>query len=104
QDYVNRHAADAGKEKKGRSLPPGLARKTARGGKLPPGWEKKMMIGARVEEPVFKECQPLPHELVVKLPAPPAGAITVAIAGKVVRLMEATREILDVFEVPLPKF
>jgi hypothetical protein len=35
---------------------------------------------------------------VVKLPPPPAGTITVAISGKVVRLAKATREILDVFD------
>jgi hypothetical protein len=30
---------------------------------------------------------------------PPVGTVTVAVSGKVVRLVEATREILDVFDV-----
>jgi hypothetical protein len=39
--------------------------------------------------------------LVVKLPAPrePLLTVTVAVGGKVVRLVKATREILDVFDV-----
>jgi hypothetical protein len=41
----------------------------------------------------------LPQEVVVKLPAQPPGTILIAIGGKVARLLAATREILDVFEV-----
>ncbi|HEX4644792.1 MAG TPA: hypothetical protein VH598_04215 [Verrucomicrobiae bacterium] len=90
----------SGDGKKG--LPPGLAKKAARGKRLPPGWEKKMVKGEIVPPQVFENCQPLPPELVVKLPAPPAGTITVTIGGKAARLVEATHEILDVFDI-LPK-
>src|SRR5258708_4547789 len=83
--------------KKSKKLPPGLAKKVARGGKLPPGWDKKLVRGETVPPEVFKECQPLPKELVVKLPAPPAGTILVTINGKAARLLEATPEILGVF-------
>jgi hypothetical protein len=48
---------------------------------------------------VYQECHSLPRELVVKLPPAPRGTILLAVDGKVVRLMQATREILDVFEV-----
>jgi hypothetical protein len=86
------------KGKKARSLPPGLAKKVARGGKLPPGWEKKLVKGEVVPEPIFKECHPLPKEVVLKLPVPPPETILRAIEGRIVRLHEKTREILDVFD------
>ncbi|MEW6306310.1 MAG: hypothetical protein AB1705_22820 [Verrucomicrobiota bacterium] len=85
--------------KKAKNLPPGLQKKVARGGNLPPGWQKKLARGEVMSAEVFKVCTPLPAEVVVKLPPPPKGVITVTIEGKVVRLLEATREILDVFEV-----
>jgi len=107
QDYCNGAGTKGKKGKKAKSLPPGLAKKVARGGNLPPGWEKKVVVHEIMPPEVFKECHPLPQEIVVKLPAPPVGAITVAVEGRVVRLMEATREILDVFDVlprpPLPR-
>lgn len=95
----------AGREKRdkdGKQLPPGLAKKVARGGKLPPGWEKKMVKGETMPVEVFRQCEPLPKEILVQLPAPPAGTITVTVGGKAARLLEATHEILDVFDV-LPK-
>ncbi len=86
------------KGKKAKSLPPGLAKKVARGGKLPPGWEKKLVKGEVMPEPVLKECRPLPKEIVIKLPVPPPETILRAIEGRIVRLHEKTREILDVFD------
>lgn len=84
---------------KSRSLPPGLAKKVARGEQLPPGWQKKCVAGQTLPPEIFEQCHPLPPELVVKLPPAPEPTITVAIGGKVVRLLQATREILDVFDV-----
>lgn len=92
--------AKPGKKPKG--LPPGLAKKVERGGKLPPSWEKKCIQGEIMPPEVFKACKPLPKEVIVKLPPPPPGTILVAIEGKVARLMKATHEILDVFDLPLP--
>jgi hypothetical protein len=86
------------KGRKTKSLPPGLAKKVARGGKLPPGWEKRLVKGEVIPEPVLKECHPLPKEVVIKLPVPPPETILRAIEGKIVRLHEKTREILDVFD------
>lgn len=97
--YVQSYEQPKKPGKKAKALPPGLQKKVARGGQLPPGWEKKMVHGEIMPVEVYKECHPLPPELVLKLPTPPKGVITVTIGGKVVRLMEATREILDVFEV-----
>jgi hypothetical protein len=85
--------------RKGKGLPPGLAKKVAHGGSLPPGWQKKCVRGEVLSEEVHRHCHPLPREVVLKLPPPPPGTILVAIDGKVVRLAKATREILDVFDV-----
>ncbi len=85
-----------------KKLPPGLAKKVARGRGLPPGWQKKVTPGEIMPASVFERCQPLPPELVIKLPPSPVGTVTVAIGGKVARVLEATREILDVFDVHAP--
>ncbi len=101
QTYVNDFSEGKGKKKHG-GLPPGLQKKIERGGELPPGWQKKVAVGETMPPEVLKECKPLPKELIVKLPAPPVGTITVSVDGKIVRLMEATKKILDVFEIPVP--
>jgi hypothetical protein len=99
QEYVKTFDTPEKPGKKSKPLPPGLQKKLARGGSLPPGWQKKIAKSEIMPVEVFKECHPLPPEVVVKLPAPPVGVITVTIEGKIVRLLEATHEILDVFEV-----
>lgn len=103
QTYVQNFNEEGkgGKKHKG-GLPPGLQKKLDRGGQLPPGWQKKVCVGETMPPEVFKECKPLPKELTVKLPPPPLGTLTVSVDGKIVRLMEATKQILDVFELPLP--
>jgi hypothetical protein len=99
--YVRSHAAPTpdkhGKNPKG--VPPGLAKKVERGGDLPPGWQRKCVPGAVIHPDVYKRCEPLPQEVVVKLPPPPPDTIVVTIEGRVLRLARATLEILDVFEV-----
>jgi hypothetical protein len=97
QGYAERYGATPGKHE--RRLPPGLARKVARGGKLPPGWEEKCVPGEVLRPEVYQECHPLPPELVVKLPPAPDLTVTVAVEGKVLRLLQATHEILDVFNI-----
>jgi len=79
------------------SLPPGLAKKVARDGELPPGWQKKVAKGEVLPESVYKGAtQHLPDEIKVKLPKPPPGTVLLTVDGKLVRLVEATRTILDV--------
>ena len=93
----NGHGVAKGKPNKG--LPKGIAKKVERGHELPPGWQKKCVRGQIMPAEVFRHCEPLPHDVVVKLPPPPAGTIIVTLEGKAVRLMQATLEILDVFDV-----
>lgn len=97
--YVDQCSSGHVQGRKGKPLPPGLAKKVARGGELPPGWQKKCIRGEVMPVAVYERCHPLPPEVVVKLAPPPPGTITVTIGGKVVRLVKATREILDVFDV-----
>jgi hypothetical protein len=88
-----------GKGKKDKGLPPGLAKKVERGGELPPGWQKKCVRGETMPRDVYKQCEPLPQDVVVQLPPPPPDTIIVTVHGKAVRLAKATLEILDVFDV-----
>jgi hypothetical protein len=88
-----------GKGKKPKGLPPGLQKKLDRDGSLPPGWEKKFHKGEILPAEVYEQCHPLPREVVTQLPPPPPGTVLITIGGKVARILAATREILDVFEV-----
>jgi hypothetical protein len=100
RNYIVQWQEKEGKSKgqKVRSLPPGLAKKVARGGELPPGWQKKVARGEVVSDSIFKEMRRLPDEIILKLPKQPKGTVLMAVDGKVVRLAEATRTILDVFD------
>jgi hypothetical protein len=108
EDYVAKHQAgeDSGRGKgkgKGKgqtknTLPPGLAKKVERGGELPPGWENKLTVGETMPEKVLQQAQPLPKDVSVKMPAAPAGTTNVVIEGKVLRVMEKSRQILDVLD------
>lgn len=92
---------EASKGRKPNGLPPGLAKKVgwSWGSPLPPGWQKKCVRGAVLPAEVHKHCQPLPHEIIIKLPPPPPGTVLLAVDGTVVRLAYPTYEILDVFNV-----
>lgn len=94
--YAQYH--DSGKSKKdgSQALPPGL-RKKAEQGQLPPGWQKKLRIGSKIPPDIFAVAEPLPAALVAQLPASPVGTITVHIDGQIVRVVEATRTIVDFF-------
>ncbi len=79
------------KKDRGGSLPPGLQKKIARGGALPPGWQKKLQKGATMQRDVYNQ------GAIIK-PVDAAGVITIRIDGKIIRLMKATREIVDILK------
>ena len=86
-----------GKIKK-KSLPPGLAKKLERGGTLPPGWQKKVARGEVMDYEVYSQSLPLPEEILKKLPPGPDGIVLRKVGKKIVRLIEATRTIVDQFD------
>jgi len=96
RDIVYQHLGDIRQtnKKPGKDLPPGLAKKVARGGQLPPGWQKKVARGEVLPPTVYTQV------VIRKLPPPPAGTILITLDGKLIRLMEATRTILDVLTLP----
>ena len=98
QHIVDIRAMQSKKPASGKAQAPALAKKTARGGALPPGWQKNIARGEVLPPAVYAQAQPLPAVVLRKLPPPPAGTVLVTIDGKLVRLLEATHTILDVFE------
>jgi hypothetical protein len=98
QTYEQYHDGGKKDKKKDKALPPGLQKKAERGGQLPPGWQKKLQRGTVIDHDVFVHCEPLPTRLSAQLPVGPAGTITVHVDGRIVRLLEATREIVDILE------
>jgi len=83
---------------KNKSLPPGLAKKLERGGTLPPGWQKKVARGEVMDYEVYSQSLPLPEEILKKLPSGPDGTVLRKVGKKIVRLIEATRTIVDQFD------
>ena len=73
-------------------LPRGLQMKLERGGSLPPGWERKLVRGETLEENVY-------HQSEIVIPVDSDGLLTVRIEGKLIRLVEATREIIDIVDI-----
>ena len=65
-------------------LPPGLQKQLARKGKLPPGLQKRL--------------EPLPEELVVRLPRMPEIWSPVILGRHVILLDRRTQRILDILE------
>lgn len=83
--------ASANNPHKGKSLPPGLEKKYERTGELPPGWEKKLAVGERLDRDIYD------HSRVI-VPLGQDGIVTVRIENKVVRLIQATREIIEILD------
>ncbi len=83
---------------KKKSLPPGLAKKLARGGTLPPGWQMKVARGEVIDHEVYNNANPLPEELLRKLSSIPEGTVLLQVGNKIVKVIEASRKIVDLFE------
>ncbi|QCZ93131.1 hypothetical protein [Salinimonas iocasae] len=77
------------KTNKDKSLPPGLEKKVNRMGQLPPGWQKKLAVGKHLDTQVYKNAS-------VMAPVQNDGIVTVEVDGRVIRLIEATREIVEI--------
>ncbi len=83
------------KEKKHKALPPGLAKKYQRTGELPPGWQKKIAQGQVLTPELYPYAREVPWSRYPNLPYDERSKIY-EIEDKVFRVMNGTREILDV--------
>src|SRR5262245_40920346 len=90
KEIVRQHRADS---RAVQSKQP--TKKVARDAKLPPGWQKKIARGEVLPETVYRQAQPLPEVVIRTLPPPPAGTMLVTLDDKVLRVLEATRTIVD---------
>lgn len=88
-------ALDKGKKKK--HLPPGLKKKEARGRDLPPGWQKKIARGQVLDRDLRPHCRDLPPDLHRELPPPPRGTRLYQLEDRIIQVVEATFEIIDIF-------
>jgi NADH dehydrogenase FAD-containing subunit len=79
------------KNDKGKSLPPGLQMNQQRGKSLPPGWEKKLAVGDKLDKDVYDQGK-------VVLVDDKKGLITISVEGKLIKLMQDTKEIVDILD------
>ncbi|MDX1804243.1 MAG: hypothetical protein R3292_09180 [Alcanivorax sp.] len=87
-DHYGNHRPDLS------SLPPGLQKKVARGGALPPGWQKKVQVGQRLPDDIYHAGYRLPANDDIRHIQ---GVTDMVIDNEVVRVLDATQTIVDVF-------
>lgn len=80
----------------GKKLPPGLRKKLDRGGELPPGWQKKLQRWDVLDEDVYRHSRRLPDYVLEELSYHPEGTSIRRLDDRVVRVLDATRTVLDV--------
>ena len=85
--------------KKKKNLPPGLQKKLARGGELPPGWQKKVARGEVLDWRLYSRSVKLPQDLLRRLPAISQGTELMRLGDRIFRILNDTREILDIFTI-----
>ena len=78
-------------KEKSKPLPPGLAKNQMRGKPLPPGWQMKLAKGQVLDQRVVDAGS-------VVVPLTKEGWLTIRVEGKLIKLMEKTREIVEILE------
>lgn len=71
------------------SLPYGLQKKLKKGKSLPPGWQKKLYVGSVLDPRIYSH-----GDIVVPLDR--HGLVTLRVEGKLIRLYQASREIVEI--------
>lgn len=99
QGYHDDYGQGRDKPKKNKQLPPGLKKKLERGGELPPGWQKKIARGEVLDADLYRQSTPLPEDLLNRLPTDANGTELRLLGDRVLRIIDDTRAILDVFTV-----
>ncbi|MCW8884200.1 MAG: hypothetical protein OQK12_02960, partial [Motiliproteus sp.] len=99
-DYYDRQAAsDTGKYKgKKKALPKGLQKKLERGGELPPGWQKKLERGEVLDPTLKAASEPLPEELLSRLPMQDQATEILKIRDKIVRVVKGQGTVVDIID------
>jgi Ni/Co efflux regulator RcnB len=87
-DNNNHKNAKKHKDKKGKGLPPGLAKKAH----LPPGLAKRDTLPPGLEK------RELPRELKRRLPPPPVGTERVIVDNSVLLIEQGTQIVLDIIK------
>jgi hypothetical protein len=82
----------------GKCLPPGLEKKVARGKNLPPGWEKKLKVGDVLDKSIYKCGTRVPDHRYPRTGRHRDGVVTLQVEDKIIRLIEATREIIEILK------
>lgn len=77
-----------------KKLPPGLQKKLDRGGALPPGWQKKLARGEILDQRVYSHAIRVTSHSHSHI----EGTIIIRIDDRLIRLYEATREIVDILK------
>lgn len=75
------------KNDKAKELPPGLQKKVENGQTLPPGWQKKVAVGHVFDPEIYK------HRKVISRDGDFA---TISIEGEIFKVIDNTREIVDI--------
>jgi len=98
--YLNTISTNTKKKTKvkKKSLPPGLAKKLARGGTLPPGWQKKVARGEVMDYEVYNNAVPLPEKILRRISTIPEGTVLLRVGNKIIKVIEASRKVVDLFE------
>ena len=72
-------------------LPPGLEKRLAQGKPLPPGWARKLEAGDVLDARIYERGE-------VVVPVGQDGVVTLEVEGEVFRLIESTREIVEILD------
>lgn len=79
------------KNEKQKTLPPGLQKKVESGKSLPPGWQKKLAVGEVLSQDVYEHGKILVSDT-------DKGLVTINVDGKLIRVIEHTREIVEILD------
>jgi len=64
----------------------------------PQGWYTRVKRGYVIPSDIYEYREPVPQRVLVTMQPQPPGVVHIMIGGKVIRLVEATRTIMDVFD------
>jgi len=91
--------AFAKNQEKHKALPPGLQKKYEKTGELPPGWQKKLRQGEVLDPRLYYIARQHPVRPVDYSLEPQAGTQLLRIEDRIVRIMNDTKVVLEIFGV-----